>query len=66
MLKLRFAFAVLFIVLGLVIIGRGFVQMAPLTFILMGALMVALGFVRLRDVRRAMRGSAGAPVSRRR
>ena len=65
MLKVRLAMAALFIVLGLVILGRGLVQMAPLTFTGMGALMIALGIIRLRDVRRAMRAAAGAPASRR-
>lgn len=47
-LLLRRFSAFLFIVLGLVIVGRGIVEGAPWGFTLMGGLMVALGGYRWR------------------
>jgi hypothetical protein len=46
------------IMLGLIIFGRGIVEVLPWSFSLMGALMVALGvyrLVRLRALRRGRR-----------
>ena len=46
--KLRVGVSLLIVLLGLVIVGRGVLQAAPLTFTLMGGLMVALGLYRGR------------------
>lgn len=43
--------AVLFVILGAVILGRGVVEAAPLTFCLMGLLMMGLGVYRFRLMR---------------
>lgn len=49
--------AVLFVVLGVIIVARGLIEAAPLSFTLMGALMIALGVYRLRSFRRRSIGS---------
>ena len=56
--SLRSWMAVMFIILGAIIVVRGIVEAAPLTFTLMGVLMIVLGIYRLRAVRggRARRG----------
>lgn len=40
--------ALLFVVLGMSIVGRGLLEGAPLTFTLMGILMFGLGLYRLK------------------
>jgi len=41
--------AILFIILGAVIVSRGVLEAAPASFTLMGALMIVLGIYRLRS-----------------
>ena len=48
MLAVRTAAALLLVGLGLLIVGRGVLEGAPLTFVGMGVLMAALGVYRLR------------------
>lgn len=48
MLMVRFLIAMLMVTLGLLIVGRGLIESAPLTFTAMGALMTGLGIYRLR------------------
>ncbi len=50
----RLMVAALLVGLGLVIIGRGLAEGAPLTFTAMGLLMAALGVYRLRLLRAIM------------
>ena len=44
----RIAVAILFVVLGTIIVARGLIEEAPAPFVLMGALMIVLGVYRLR------------------
>ncbi len=55
-LPVRLVFAILFVVLGAIIVGRGVAEGAPLSFTAMGALMVGLGLYRLRLMRAGTRG----------
>ncbi len=52
---LRATTALLLVVLGIVIAGRGVIQGAPLTFTGMGVLMAGLGIYRLRLARAGRR-----------
>ncbi len=51
MLAFRSTVALLLVLLGLAIVGRGLIQGAPLTFTGMGLLMAGLGVYRLRLLR---------------
>lgn len=57
-LKVRLAMAALLILFGLIIVGRGLIQAAPLQFTALGGLLVALGCIRFREVRAVMRHPA--------
>lgn len=48
-IRVRLALAWLMIGLGIVIVARGVIEVAPLQFTALGGLLVALGLVRLRD-----------------
>lgn len=52
----RSLMAALFVVLGLIIVGRGIAEAAPLTFTLMGLLMIVLGIYRWRIIRAGIGG----------
>ena len=56
MITARKTTAVLFVILGLVIAGRGVVEAAPISFDAMGFLMILLGAYRLRLMSGAGRG----------
>ena len=52
----RLAMAGLLCLLGLIIVGRGLLEAAPLTVTAMGGLMVVLGVTRLRGLRTGFSG----------
>jgi hypothetical protein len=50
----RGVMASLFVLFGLIIVGRGVLVGAPVTYVAMGILLAALGFYRLRLLRRQL------------